>query len=75
MSDVFEEVNEFAKQAAEGFEVEHAVMINKEHRVLTAGVNIMAVEFHGPVFLSVDELRRLADESEKRTQELIDQQN
>ena len=65
--DIFEEINDFARNVAENFEVEHAMQVNKQAKMLTAGVFISAERFDSPVFLSVDELRRLADEAEKRT--------
>lgn len=70
--DIFEEINEFASDSADEFFIEHAVQVNNEHRLVTAGVQFIAEQFHVPIFLSVDELRRLADEAEKRTIEMLE---
>lgn len=70
--DIFEEINDFAGDSAEGFVVEHAVMVNDQHGIVTAGVHLEAQEFIAPLFLSVDELRRLADEAEKRTKAMFE---
>jgi hypothetical protein len=69
--DIFSEINDFAKDVADGFFIEHAVQVHPSERVVTAGVQLEAREFHAPLFLSVDELRRLADEAERRTKEMI----
>lgn len=69
--DIFSEVNDFAKDVAENFEVEHAMQVNQQAKIVTAGVFISAERFDSPLFLSVDELRRLADEAEKRTEEAV----
>lgn len=69
--DIFEEINKFANDVADNFEIEHAMQVNEQAKMVTAGVFISADRFDSPVFLSVDELRRLADEAEKRTIEAI----
>lgn len=70
--DIFEEINDFAGNSAEGFVVEHAVMVNHQEGIVTAGIHIEAQEFFTPLFLSVDELRRLADEAEKKTKAIFE---
>lgn len=69
--DIFQEINNNAKNVADNFEVEHAMQVNDQAKMVTAGVFISAERFDGPLFLSVDELRRLADEAEKRTIEAV----
>ncbi len=68
-TDVFQEVNGFAKELQ--YEVEHAIQVNQAVRVVTPGINIMHHHAECPLFLSIDELRRMADEAEKRTQEMM----
>jgi len=66
---IFAEVNEFAKD--DGFDVEHAVFVNRIEKVVTPGINILHKDGDAPLFLSVDELRRMADEAEKLTIEMM----
>ncbi|WP_345865790.1 hypothetical protein [Shewanella algae] len=68
-NDVFNEVNSFASEI--DFEVEHAIQVNQAVKVVTPGINIMHNHADCPLFLSVDELRRMADEAEKRTIEMM----
>ncbi|MBL0523177.1 hypothetical protein JD523_20175 [Aeromonas enteropelogenes] len=62
---VFDEVNKVAASVVEGFNVEPGMEVNHEHRVVVAGVLVSSMGFDAPVFISVDELRRMADEAEK----------
>ena len=71
MSNIFEEIQEHAKDFAEGFDIEHAVQVVPSQGVVVSGVQFEAQEFHCPLFLSSGDLRALADESERLTQEYI----
>lgn len=68
-TNVFAEINEFAKD--DGFDIEHAVLVDRIEKVVTAGINISYEDGDAPLFLSVDELRRMADEAEKLTIEMM----
>lgn len=74
MSDIFKEINSIAEEQTEGFLVEHAVQIDKRNNIVVAGIHIGAEVFHAPLFITADELRRMADEAERRTQAILDRQ-
>lgn len=67
--DVFEEVNHMARSVADGFFIEPGMEVNDAQRVVVAGVMLVALGFKSPLFISVDELRRMADEAEKVARE------
>lgn len=66
---IFDEVNEFSKD--QGYDVEPAYMANPSLQVVTPGINIMHEESNSPLFLSVDELRKMADLAHKSLEKLI----
>jgi len=63
--DVFEEVNRLAESVVDGFLIEPGMEVNHDHGVVVAGVMIDSLGFDSPIFISVDELRRMADEAER----------
>lgn len=63
--DVFDEVNRLAAQVVDGFNIEPSMQVNHDQRVVVAGVMVDSLGFDAPVFISVDELRRMADEAER----------
>ncbi len=73
MANVFEEVNKLASRLDYFFE--HAVQVNPALKIVTAGINVDHEQAEGPLFISADELRRMADESERITAELMARRN
>lgn len=66
---IFEELNDLSKEL--GFDFEHAVQVNKHERIVTGGIFVNHSEARQPLFLSVDELRRMADKAEKLTIQMV----
>lgn len=69
--DVFEEVNRLAESVVDGFFIEPGMEVNHDQGVVVAGVMIDSLGFDSPIFISVDELRRMADEAERVARESL----
>lgn len=63
--DVFEESMEYNEQAADSYEIEPALMINRSARTACPGVNIEIDGQNIPVFISSEQLRRMADAADE----------
>lgn len=68
--DVFEEVNRCSCHG-DGFFIEPGMEVNHEQGVVVAGVMLNSLGFDSPIFISVDELRRMADEAERVARESL----
>lgn len=69
--DVFEEVNRLAESVVDGFLIEPGMEVNHDQHVVVAGVMLHSLGFDVPIFISVDELRRMADEAERVARESL----
>lgn len=69
--DVFEESMEFNNEAADSYEIEPAIMINNEARQACPGVNIEIYCQNIPVFISSEQLRRMADAADREAEQQI----
>ncbi|MCW8159015.1 hypothetical protein D7243_22880 [Stutzerimonas stutzeri] len=69
--DVFEESMEYNEQAADSYEIEPALMINRSARTACPGVNIEIEGQNIPVFISSEQLRRMADAADEVAEQQI----
>ena len=69
--DVFEESMEYNEQAASSYEIEPALMINRSARTACPGVNIEIDGQNMPVFISSEQLRRMADAADEMAEQQI----
>lgn len=70
--DIFSHITSEMKEYGEGIEIEHGMLVNQGAGMVTPGILIDVRELHAPMFLSIKELRDMADEAEKRTKEAIE---
>ncbi|PNG11900.1 hypothetical protein [Stutzerimonas stutzeri] len=69
--DVFEESMEYNEQAADVYEIEPALLINNRERTACPGVNIEIDGQNMPVFISSEQLRRMADAADEMAEQQI----
>jgi len=71
MADLFKDLQDElnAEGNVVGLELEAAMQINREMMTVTPGIHISATDFEAPMFLSIQELRDMADAAEKLVKE------
>lgn len=62
---VFQDIMDQNQECAEDLLVEPAIMIDQQQQVYYPGVHIEASHFNVPIFISVDQLREMADRAEQ----------
>lgn len=62
---VFQDIMEQNEQCVENLFVEPAIMIDQQQSVYYPGIHIEASRFNAPIFISVDQLREMADRAEQ----------
>lgn len=69
--DVFEESMEINEEAADHYSIEPAIWINRGARQACPGVNIEIDGQNVPIFISSEQLRRMADDADAVASEHI----
>lgn len=70
---IFNELNEYYEEVSEGTYVEPAMAIDDATNTVYPGVHISAQGMEIPMFLSVQDLRDMADEAERILIEQLEQ--
>lgn len=71
---IFTELMDINNDIAEDFLIEPGIIIDKTNNVYHPGINIQAQGFEQPLFLSVDDLQRLAKEAEDFAEKAMKEQ-
>lgn len=70
---IFDQLNEYYEEVSEGTYVEPAMAIDDLTNTVYAGIHISAQGMEVPMFLSVQDLRDMADEAERLIVEQLEQ--